>query len=99
MQLDGSADFYFLLFGVVMRFLSGSDKGTAGVHQILCDNTAFLSRVITGDVNWIYCYDPETKQQPPNGNAQTLTETEKGDTGEEQSQEHTHHCLWHQGNC
>jgi hypothetical protein len=24
----------------------------------------FLSRVITGDETWVYCYDPETKQQP-----------------------------------
>jgi len=24
----------------------------------------FLSRVITGDVSWLYGYDPETKQEP-----------------------------------
>jgi hypothetical protein len=46
-----------------MQFRNGSDKGSASVHQILCDDATFLSRVITGGKNWIYGYDPETKQQ------------------------------------
>jgi hypothetical protein len=33
------------------------------VHQILCDDATFLSRIITGDERWIYGYGPETKQQ------------------------------------
>jgi hypothetical protein len=27
------------------------------------NNKNFLSRVITGDITWAYCYDPKTKQQ------------------------------------
>jgi hypothetical protein len=33
------------------------------LHQTASDNAAFFTRVITGDESWIYCYDPETKQQ------------------------------------
>jgi hypothetical protein len=28
-----------------------------------------------------------------------ITETEKGETGEEQSQQHVYHILWHRGDC
>jgi hypothetical protein len=31
--------------------------------QITSNDATFLSRVITGDESWIYCYDPDTKQQ------------------------------------
>jgi hypothetical protein len=34
------------------------------LRQIAFDDAAFLSKVITGEESWIYCYDPETKQQP-----------------------------------
>jgi hypothetical protein len=48
-----------------MRFRDGSDKETATVHQILSDNTTYMSRVITGDESCIYGYNPETKQKSP----------------------------------
>jgi hypothetical protein len=41
------------------------------LHQITSNNTTFSFRVITGDESWIYGYDPEKKQQPPNGKVQT----------------------------
>jgi hypothetical protein len=33
------------------------------LHEIASDDATFLSRVIAGDVAWIYSYDPETKLQ------------------------------------
>jgi hypothetical protein len=67
MQLDGSPDFLRSLIwsrvSGLVRFRNGSNKGAASVHQILCDSATFLSRVVTGDENWIYGYDPETKQR------------------------------------
>jgi hypothetical protein len=33
------------------------------LRQIASSDATFLSRVITGDESWSYCYDPETKQQ------------------------------------
>jgi hypothetical protein len=33
------------------------------LHQLTFDGENSLSRVITGDNSWAYCYDPETKQQ------------------------------------
>jgi hypothetical protein len=34
-----------------MEYHNGSDKRRASVHQILCDDATFLSRIITGDEN------------------------------------------------
>jgi hypothetical protein len=47
----------------LMRFRNGCNKGMANVHQILCDDATFLSRVITGDESRICGYGPETKEQ------------------------------------
>jgi hypothetical protein len=47
----------------LMRFRDRSNKGTASVHYILCNNAIFLSGVIISDESWIYDYDPEAKQQ------------------------------------
>jgi metal-dependent amidase/aminoacylase/carboxypeptidase family protein len=33
------------------------------LRQIASDDATFLSRVITGDLSWIYGYDLETKQK------------------------------------
>jgi hypothetical protein len=43
---------------------------------------AFLSRVFAGDESWIYGYDPDKEQQSPQWKMSTLTETEKGETGD-----------------
>jgi hypothetical protein len=66
-ELGGRADFLrsFIWNRVsgLMLFRDVSGKGTASVHQILCEDATFLSKVITGDESWIYSYDPETEQQ------------------------------------
>jgi hypothetical protein len=59
------------------------------MHQILCDDATFLSRVIIGDESWIYDYDRDKATVLPMEKSK-LTETEKGKTGKEQSQEHAH---------
>jgi hypothetical protein len=49
-----------------MRFLTADQKQQSvceELRQIVSDDTAFLSWVITGDESWIYRYDPEIKQQ------------------------------------
>jgi hypothetical protein len=52
---------------------------------VVSNDSAFLSRDITGDESWIYGYDPEAKRNnPPNGKVQTH---------EQQSQEHAHNFL------
>jgi hypothetical protein len=71
-QLGGHADFLqtFIWNQVsgLMHFLTADQKQQyvnfcEDLHQIPSDNATFLSRVITGNGNWIYGYNPETKQQ------------------------------------
>jgi hypothetical protein len=63
------------------------------LHQITFDDATFLSRVITSDKSWTYAYNPETKQQSSQWKSPNSAETKKGETGEDQSQEHAHHFL------
>jgi hypothetical protein len=73
----------------MMRFLTADQKQR---HVNVCEelrqtasDDATLSKVISGDESCIYVYDPETKQQSLEI--------------EEQSQEHAHIFLRHQGDC
>jgi hypothetical protein len=43
--------------------------------------------------SWIYYYDPETKQQSSKWKGPNSLRLKKGETGEEQSQEHAHNFL------
>jgi hypothetical protein len=72
MHLGGFSDFLrpFIWSCVLgpMRFLAADQKQQqTNVCMDLCliasDTATFLSRVITGVESWVYCCDPETKQQ------------------------------------
>jgi hypothetical protein len=64
------------------------------LRQFASDDATFLFRVITGDESWIYGYDRDKATVLPKEKSR-LTETEKGETG----QEHAHPFLCHQGDC
>jgi hypothetical protein len=74
-----------------MRFLDESGKQQRvnvyeELRQIASDDTPFLSRIVTGD-------EPRDKATILPIEKPKLTETENGETGEEQS----HNFIWHQG--
>jgi hypothetical protein len=81
-----------------MRFLTSDQKQQlVGIceelRQISDDDAIILPRVITGGESLNYSYFPETKQQSSQWKIPNSTETEKGETAEEQSQEHAYHFL------
>jgi hypothetical protein len=86
--------FYGLLLGVVyLTWWDFAIDPTASVHQILCK----YRKVRRRPWQWLdKCLGK--KAWTVHGNS-TLTETENGETGEEQSQDHVHHFIWSQGYC
>jgi hypothetical protein len=63
-----------------MRFLTVDQKqkrvNVCGeLRQIASDDATFLSRVFTGDENWIYGYDPDIKQQASEWKSPNSTRT------------------------
>jgi hypothetical protein len=81
----------------LMQFLTADQKQQlVKIFKELCtvasEDTTFLSRFITGDESWIYGYDRDKATILPMEKSK-LTETKKGETGEEQSQEHAHHFV------
>jgi hypothetical protein len=84
---------YVLLFGVV--YLTWCDVAIGSIkeqHQILFRS---LKKVRRRPWHWLDKRS-EKKARAIHGKSK-LTETEKSETGEVQSQEHTHNFLWHHG--
>jgi hypothetical protein len=91
MQMGGCVDFYVLLFGVVylfglMRYRNGSDKVTAS-------NIVQISEKVQLRPPWQWLDKLLGIKHEPCPRNSKINETEKGKTGEEQSQEHAHHFL------
>jgi hypothetical protein len=61
--------------------------------------TETSTRNLPGDENWFYGYDHKEKATVLQMEKSILTEIEKGETGEERTQEHAHNFLWHEGDC
>jgi hypothetical protein len=75
----------------LMRFRDESDKGTA---SDLCKSrkesaTETLAMIRQAFGRKVWTWHGKSK----------FTETVKGETGEEQSEERAHYFLWHQGDC
>jgi hypothetical protein len=71
-----------------MRFRNGSDKGRASNFEKISE------KIRRRPCQWL---DKRSGKRAWAVHAKSkLTETEKGETGEGQSQEHFHHYLWHQ---
>ena len=47
------------------------------LRQLVSDDEAFLSRVITGDESWVYGYDPQTKRQSSQWKSPTSPRSKK----------------------
>ena len=45
--------------------------------ELINSDPAVLDALVTGDENWIYCYDPESKRQFP-VEAYWLSQTQEG---------------------
>jgi len=49
------------------------------LRQLASDDETFLCRIITGDESWVYCYDPETKQQSSQWKSPTSPNPKRSD--------------------
>jgi hypothetical protein len=95
-QLGGRADFYVNLFGVLlsglMRFRDGSNKGTASHFVQISEKVQNALAVIRQS------FGEETMSRTRVFERNALFKADgKGETSEEQSQEHAHHFLRHHG--
>jgi hypothetical protein len=77
-----------------MRFLTDDLKHQClsickDLHQSASNSAVFLSIIVSGDESLIYSYVLRQSNIPPMKRSK-LAETDKGKTGEEQSQDNTH---------
>jgi hypothetical protein len=68
------------------------------LRQHALDDPSSMSRVIIGDENWVYEYDPETKQvfamEEPR-----IPKIEENETEPQREQEHAHRVFRHSRDC
>jgi hypothetical protein len=87
---DCSRPFTWSRVSGLMQFRDGSERGTATMQP---------SPPGTSQVTWAGFTVVTLRQSNNPPSSSKLAETEKGGTGEEQSQEHVHHFLWHKEFC